>query len=68
MPPPKDWIAFIESLNSSGVDYLIVGAVALAYHGSPRYTGDLDILVRDSPENARRLEAVLEGVGFGALG
>jgi len=68
MPPPKDWIAFIESLNSSGVDYLIVGAVALAYHGSPRYTGDLDILVRDSPENARRLEAALQGLGFGALG
>jgi len=42
MPPPKDWIAFIESLNSSGVDYLIVGAVALAYHGIPRYTGGLE--------------------------
>ena len=68
MPLPEDWRAFIESLNSSGVDYLIVGAVALAYHGIPRYTGGLDILVRDSPENARRLEAVLEGVGFGALG
>jgi len=68
MPLPKDWRAFIESLNSSGVEYLIVGAVALAHHGFPRYTGDLDILVRNSPENAQRLELALESFGFGALG
>lgn len=68
MSLPRDWRAFIESLNSSGVEYLIVGAVALAHHGFPRYTGDLDILVRNSPENAQRLEAVLQGFGFAALG
>jgi hypothetical protein len=51
MPLPEDWRAFIESLNSNGVEYVIVGAVALAYHGFPRYTGDLDVLVRNSPEN-----------------
>ena len=68
MPLPKDWRAFIELLNSSGVEYLIVGAVALAHHGFPRYTGDIDILVRNSPENAQRLEGVLQGFGFGALG
>ncbi len=68
MSLPRDWRAFIESLNSSGVEYLIVGAVALAHHGFPRYTGDLDILVRNSPENARRLEGVLQGFGFGELG
>ena len=68
MPLPKDWRAFIESLNSSGVEYLVVGAVALAHHGFPRYTGDLDILVHNSPENARRLEGVLQGFGFGDLG
>lgn len=68
MPLPKDWRAFIESLNSNEVEYLIVGAVALAYHGVPRYTGDLDILVHTSPENARRLAAALEAFGFGALG
>jgi len=38
----KDLREFIESLNSHGVEYVIVGAYALAYHGSPRYTGDLD--------------------------
>jgi hypothetical protein len=68
MALPKDWRAFIESLNSNGVEYLIVGAVALAYHGFPRYTGDLDILVRNSPENAQRLESVLATFGFASLG
>ena len=51
MPLPEDWRAFIESLNSSRVEYLVVGAVALAYHGFPRYTGDLDILVHNTYES-----------------
>ena len=68
MPLPKDWRAFIESLNSNGVEYLVVGAVALAHHGYPRYTGDLDILIRSSETNGRRLEAALEAFGFGQLG
>jgi hypothetical protein len=65
---PEDWRAFIESLNSSEVEYLVVGAVALAYHGFPRYTGDLDLLVRNTPENAQRLETVLASFGFESLG
>ena len=68
MPLPEDWRAFIESLNSNGVEYLVVGAVALAQHGFPRYTGDLDVLVRSSPDNAQRLEAALVDFGFGSLG
>ena len=68
MPLPKDWRAFIESLNSSGVEYLIVGAVALAYHGFPRYAGALDVFVRNTPENAQRLEAALARFGFGSVG
>jgi len=65
MPLPEDWRAFIESLNSNGVEYLVVGAVALAHHGVPRYTGDLDVLVRNSAENAERLEAALAVFGMG---
>ncbi len=68
MPLPKDWRAFIESLNSHGVEYVVVGAVALAHHGIPRYTGDLDVLVRDSPQNAQQLEAALAAFGLGGLG
>jgi len=43
-------------------------AVALAHHGFPHYTGDLDILVSSSPENAKRLETALQNFGFGGLG
>jgi hypothetical protein len=68
MPLPEDWRAFIESLNSNGVEYVVVGAVALAHHGHPRYTGDLDVLVRNSIENAKRLESALARFGFAALG
>jgi hypothetical protein len=68
MPLPEDWRAFIESLNSHEVEYVVVGAVALAHHGFPRYTGDLDVLVRNSPDNAQRLEAALAGFGLAALG
>jgi hypothetical protein len=68
MPLPEDWRAFIESLNSNGVEYVIVGAVALAYHGFPRYTGDLDVLIRNSLQNAKRLESALAALGFAALG
>jgi len=68
MPFPEDWRQFIESLNSSGVEYLVVGAVALAYEGFPRYTGDLDVLIRNSPDNAKRLEAALAEFGMAGLG
>ena len=51
----KDWREFLELLNSRGVDYVIVGAQSLAFHGRPRHTGDLDILVRPTPDNARQL-------------
>lgn len=67
MPFPKEWRQFIESLNSNGVEYLVVGAVALAHHGWPRYTGDLDILVHNSPENSRRVESALQEFGLGSI-
>eukprot|EP01133_Synstelium_polycarpum_P002845 gene2845-3268_t len=59
---------FIELLNLHHVDYMIVGAHALAYHGRPRHTGDLDIWIKPSHENASKMIAVLNDFGFGALG
>ena len=59
---------FIALLNSHGVEYVIVGAHSLAFHGRPRYTGDLDILVRPSPENAAKLSTVMNEFGFGETG
>jgi hypothetical protein len=49
----KDWREFLELLNSRGVDYVIVGAQSLAFHGRPRHTGDLNILVRPTSHNAQ---------------
>ena len=68
MAVPKDLREFIESLNSHEVDYLIVGAHALAFHGFPRYTGDVDVFLRPTPENAARVEQVLVAFSFASLG
>ena len=51
----KDLREFVELLNSNKVDYVVVGAFAVAYHGYPRYTGDLDLLIRPSHDNAVRV-------------
>jgi len=64
----KDWREFLELLNSRGVDYVIVGAHSLALHGRPRYTGDLDILVRPTFENAHMLVHILNEFGFAESG
>lgn len=64
----KDWKEFIELLNSENVDYLIVGAHALAFHGEPRATGDIDFWIRISPENAQRVARAVSRFGFPDLG
>ena len=68
MVVPTDLREFIESLNSHGVEYLVVGAHALAFHGRPRYTGDIDLLLRPALENAARIERVLIEFSFASLG
>jgi hypothetical protein len=55
-------------LNGEKVEYLIVGAWAVAFHGRPRYTGDVDIFIRRSEENAARMVRVLQAFGFGSTG
>jgi len=60
----KDLREFIESLNSRRVEYVIVGAHALAFHGHPRLTVDIDFLVRPTSENAQRLLDALSEFGF----
>ena len=59
-----DFDEFIDSLIAHGVEFLIVGAYALAFHGAPRYAGDIDILVRPTLENARRALAAIAAFGF----
>ncbi len=65
---PRDLKEFIESLNSHKVEYVVVGAFAGAHYGVPRYTGDIDFLVRPSQENAGRLIKTIEEFGFSSLG
>ena len=63
----RDFKELLELLNSHKVEYLLVGAYALAFHGAPRFTGDLDIFVRSSHENAERIMAALSAFGFRPL-
>jgi len=67
MPLTSDLREFIASLNSNAVEYLIVGAFAVSFHGYPRYTGDLDIFIRPTPENADRVLRAISEFGFGSL-
>jgi hypothetical protein len=64
----KDFKEFIELLNEHKVRYLVVGGYAVAFHGHPRYTKDLDVWIDLSPENADNVIKALEEFGFGSLG
>ncbi len=68
MEVQQDFRDLLALFNAHKVDYTIVGAHALAYHGAPRYTGDIDILVRPDSENAQRILDALCEFGFGSLG
>jgi len=68
MEVQQDFKDLLALFNVHKVDYIIVGAHALAYHGAPRYTGDMDILVRPDSENAQRVLRALDDFGFASLG
>jgi predicted nucleotidyltransferase len=63
-----DFKELLELLNDRNVDYVIVGGYALAHHGAPRFTGDLDILVNPDAANASKVIRVLDDFGFASLG
>jgi hypothetical protein len=62
----RDFKECIELLLSHGVEFVVIGGYAVAAHGRPRYTGDIDIFVRKSMENAARIVAALREF-FGPL-
>lgn len=68
MEAQPDYKELLALFNAHDVSYIIIGAYALAFHGAPRYTGDLDILVRADREHGDRLVRALDGFGFGSLG
>jgi hypothetical protein len=51
----QDFREFLAALSAEEVEFLVVGAYALAVHGLPRATGDLDVWVRPTSDNARRV-------------
>ncbi len=63
----KDFKELLRLFNKHRVEYVIVGAYALAFHGCPRYTGDLDILVKPEPSNAKKILKALKEFGFESL-
>lgn len=65
---PKDSRELLALFHSTGVECVVVGAHALAWHVRPRFTGDLDLLVRPSEENAAKIMGALDMFGFGQTG
>ena len=60
----EDLREFVALLISGEVDFLVVGGHALAFHGYPRYTGDVDFWVRPDPRNAPRILEVFKTFGL----
>lgn len=60
----KDFADLCSLLNVNGVDFLIIGGYAVAFHGAPRFTGDLDVLIRPDIEQINRLLSALREFGF----
>jgi hypothetical protein len=63
-----DFKEFFQLLNANDVRYLIIGGYAVAFHGYPRYTKDIDIWIWVNPDNAERLVKTLKDFGFESLG
>lgn len=63
----EDFREFLTCLNDAGVEYLLVGGHAVAYHGYVRPTRDMDLWVAVSPENADRLVRAVNLFFGGAL-
>jgi hypothetical protein len=59
----SDFADLLQELEQAGVEYVIVGAHAMAVHGVPRATGDLDVLIRPTQDNAARVVQALQAFG-----
>ena len=64
----QDFKEFIDALNKNNVRYLVVGGYAVAFHGHPRYTKDMDVWIHRDPGNAVKVVQALEDFGFASLG
>ena len=64
----KDFADFVELLNKHEVEYMVVGGYALAFHGEPRTTGDMDIWIDCTRANAEKMVTVMNEFGMASLG
>jgi len=64
----KDFEDFVVLLNKYEVTYMVIGGYALAFHGQPRHTGDLDIWIDVSDNNAQKMLSVINDFGMASLG
>ena len=67
MEVQEDFREFLELLNAHEVQFIIVGGYALAFHGAPRFTGDIDVFVKPDNANAKRIINALADFGFSSL-
>jgi hypothetical protein len=61
---PPDFKEFLQLLSAHQVEYLLIGGDAVAYHGYPRATADMDIWIALHPHNAEKVVAALKAFGF----
>lgn len=67
-PIPRDFREFLRVLNEKRVEYLVIGGYAVAFHGFPRPTGDLDVWISVQPDNIDKVVETLREFGFGTCG
>lgn len=63
-----DFVDFLKALNAHQVEYLVIGGHAVGFHGWPRNTGDMDIVIKATKENAERVVKAVAAFGAGNLG
>ena len=64
MEIPQDFKEFLKLLNENKAKYLLIGGYAVGYYGYPRPTGDMDIWIKISEENAEKVLKSLQEFGF----
>ena len=63
----KDLKEFLIHLNANKVDYMVVGGIAVAYYGYPRFTGDIDVWIKKSSDNARKIISAVKSFGYAGI-
>ncbi|MEK7859278.1 MAG: hypothetical protein AAB320_09080 [Elusimicrobiota bacterium] len=63
-----DFVSFLKALNEHRVEFMVIGGHAVGFHGRPRDTGDIDIVIKPTKENAAKLVRAVSAFGAGGLG